>query len=204
MRTVAPLLVALPVLMRAAAAEPVYVVEQILVNVASTPGGERIATVRSGDRLELLERQQDAAHIRLANGTEGWVKASYLSSEPPLQQRLGERTLEADKLKQEVAQLQAQVSRLQGQLSDARLASSGTPDGPPVATAMATPAAPPLASTASQAVRAIPTAPSDPTRPIAWQWLLGAAALMLLVGFVAGWRVLDGRIRKKYGGLRIY
>jgi hypothetical protein len=132
------------------------------------------------------------------------ASAEPVSSETPLQQRLSERTLDADKLKQEVAQLEAQVSRLQGQLSDARLASSGAPVGPPVATAVATPAATPLASTVSQTLQAMPTTPSDLLRPIAWQWLLGAALLMLLVGFVAGWRVLDGRIRRKYGGLRIY
>jgi hypothetical protein len=33
---------------------------------------------------------------------------------------------------------------------------------------------------------------------------VGASAVMLFVGFVAGWRTLDRRIRQKYGGLKIY
>ena len=33
----------------------------------------------------------------------------------------------------------------------------------------------------------------------AWLFLLA-----LILGFVIGWRTLDRRIRKKYGGLRIY
>lgn len=37
-----------------------------------------------------------------------------------------------------------------------------------------------------------------------WGWLALAAALALAAGFVLGWRVLDRRIRRKYGGLRIY
>ncbi len=38
----------------------------------------------------------------------------------------------------------------------------------------------------------------------AWGWLAVAAVLALATGFVLGWRVLDRRIRRKYGGLRIY
>jgi len=34
--------------------------------------------------------------------------------------------------------------------------------------------------------------------------LIGAAVVMLLVGFIAGWTTLDRRIRQKYGGLKIY
>jgi hypothetical protein len=41
---------------------------------------------------------------------------------------------------------------------------------------------------------------SDPS----WTWVLGTAAAMLLIGFALGWRTLDKRIRRKYGGLRIY
>jgi len=38
----------------------------------------------------------------------------------------------------------------------------------------------------------------------AWGSLAVAAVLALAAGFVLGWRVLDRRIRRKYGGLRIY
>lgn len=37
-----------------------------------------------------------------------------------------------------------------------------------------------------------------------WQWVAAAAAAGLIVGFFLGWRTLDRRIRKKYGGLKIY
>jgi hypothetical protein len=42
-----------------------------------------------------------------------------------------------------------------------------------------------------------------PSRP-SWLVAVGASVLMLIAGFVLGWRVLDKRIRAKYGGLRIY
>lgn len=46
----------------------------------------------------------------------------------------------------------------------------------------------------------VPALEVEPT----WRWVAGAAAGGLVLGFVLGWRMLDRRIRKKYGGLRIY
>jgi hypothetical protein len=42
-----------------------------------------------------------------------------------------------------------------------------------------------------------------PSRP-SWWVAIAVSALALLAGFALGWRVLDKRIRAKYGGLRIY
>jgi phosphate/sulfate permease len=39
---------------------------------------------------------------------------------------------------------------------------------------------------------------------LTWHWVAGTAAIALVIGFVLGWRTLDRRIRKKYGGLKIY
>jgi hypothetical protein len=38
----------------------------------------------------------------------------------------------------------------------------------------------------------------------AWGWLVVVALMALALGFVLGWQLLDRRIRRKYGGLRIY
>jgi hypothetical protein len=38
----------------------------------------------------------------------------------------------------------------------------------------------------------------------AWVWLAATALLALALGFLLGWRLLDRRIRRMYGGLRIY
>jgi hypothetical protein len=37
-----------------------------------------------------------------------------------------------------------------------------------------------------------------------WVGVIACSLVALLLGFLAGWRVLDRRIRRKYGGLRIY
>jgi hypothetical protein len=207
-------------------AETQYVVEQVVVNVNSAPdaSGQRVATIKSGEAVEVLDKQGDQIHVHLPNGTQGWVRKSYLSAEEPLQHRLNERNAEVEKLKQDVA-------RLQGELGTARaggaggkpatVASGGTPSS---AAATNTAAAAPTAAAATQPGTAdrpaaetnsgtpdtangepayFMTPPDTPARPV-WHWALLTFVIALGLGFVLGWQVLDRRIRKKYGGLRIY
>jgi Bacterial SH3 domain len=223
-------LLLLPALAAASAAhaETLYVVEQLVVNVNSAPDstGERIATIKSGDALEVLDRQGDQVHVHLTNGTEGWVRKSYLSADEPLHVKLGERTAEVEKLKQD-------VTRLEGELAAAKPGERGKPGGaqtntgigPPVAAAPATTPPSPAASSQTHASASAPapppgaeepaaeqpaheppyfmTPPDSPARPV-WHWALGSFVVALGLGFLLGWQVLDRRIRRKYGGLRIY
>jgi hypothetical protein len=200
----------LPVLLLACAApaiqaETLYVIEQLVVSVTSAPdsSGERIASIRSGDHVEVIDRQGDEVHVHLANGTEGWIKASYLSSDPPLRVRLSERTAEVEKLKQD-------VSRLGAELAGARIAPGGAPasaSSDPRSTTPADPATPAAASRAADPPTHDPsffmTPPEQPARPM-WHWVLGWSVVALGLGFALGWQMLDRRIRRKYGGLRIY
>jgi hypothetical protein len=183
-----------------ARAEQVYVVEQLVVAVLSEPAGagERVSQVKSGDRLEVIERQGDEAHVRLANGKDGWLKSSYLSAEEPLTLRLSERTAEADGLKQDVSRLKQDVSRLESELAGARSAAAAAPAN----TAAAAGADP--VSEAQPEHEAVFWRSPEQSGETPWGWVLGTAVVMLFVGFAIGWRTLDRRIRRKYGGLRIY
>ena len=53
--------------------EALYVIDQLIVSVNSTPdeSGERIASIHSGDSVQVLERHDAYAHVRLPAGTEG-------------------------------------------------------------------------------------------------------------------------------------
>jgi Bacterial SH3 domain len=171
----------------AAGAEPLYVVEQLVVSVNSAPdgGGERVASLKSGDRVELIERTGDAVHVRLGNGKDGWLRSSYLSADEPLRLRL-------QRSETEVSALKAEVSRLEAQLKAAAGVHASAP--PPPAPEEAAAAAPaPLFSAAGEAAA-----------PRVWAWAALSAGLALVVGFALGWWMLDRSIRKKYGGLKIY
>ena len=182
-------LLALMLTAPAVRADPIYVIEQLVVSVTSTPDaeGERIGQVKSGDKLELLEREADETHVRLSNGKDGWVKSSYLTSDPPLQTRLSERTAEVEKLKQDADKLRQQddklkqdVSRLESQLAASRVARTATPDSPPPP---ATSDSPPLPAPIHDTVfLQSPVHPGDTP----WLLLMGSSAVMLLVGFAAG------------------
>jgi hypothetical protein len=170
----------------ACAADALYVVEQVVVSVNSSAdgSGERVASLKSGDRVELIERAGESVHVRLPDGKDGWLRAIYVSGDEPTRPRLQQSEAE-------VARLKAEVSRLEAELAGAAS----------VRGAAATPAAEesPVPSPAAL----FDAAPEAGARRV-WPWAALTALLALAAGFALGWRTLDRTIRKKYGGLKIY
>jgi hypothetical protein len=182
------------------AAESLYVIEHLVVAVASAPdaSAERIATLRSGDRVEVLERAGEQVHVRLAGGREGWVRASYLSAEEPLRVRLAQRDAEVARLGDEVNALKAQLHAN---------ASTGSTSSAPVVGISASGGAPSAAGRDEDAGN-VPAAglfntPEDHPH-VLWPWTLATGLVGFGIGFGLGALMLDRHIRRKYGGLRIY
>jgi Bacterial SH3 domain len=187
-----------------ARAETLYVIEQLVVNVNSAPdaSGERIATVKSGEALEVLERAGEQVHVRLPNGKEGWIRASYVSADEPLRPRLMQRDAEVARLKDELGRLRAQLAAPRAAPGAPAGASGGTEA--PAAPAVSPAAVPPAEDPAAPPPRSLFNTPADETPVRVWPWALGAALVALGTGFVLGAITLDRYIRRKYGGLRIY
>ena len=179
----------LAVLATTARGETRYVVDQLTVAVNAQPDGtgDRVATVHSGDKLDVLEHKDDFLRVRVAAGQEGWIKAEYASTDPPLRQKLAEREQEAEKLRREVGDLRNELARREATPVDAPA------EAPHPAEPQAPAHDPPLLG-----------ARDSETPGPRWSWLLGTAAAALALGFAFGWWALDRRIRKRYGGLRIY
>src|SRR3954463_1367981 len=99
--------------------ETQYVIEQLVVSVTAEAdgAGDRVDQIKSGDRVEVLERQGEQSRVRLSSGQEGWVRSSYLSTTPPLREQLKARTEELEKLR-------ADKTKLETELASARKAAS--------------------------------------------------------------------------------
>ncbi|HEX2494578.1 MAG TPA: TIGR04211 family SH3 domain-containing protein [Steroidobacter sp.] len=186
--------------------ERLFVSDKLVLSVYAEPGqaGERVGTIETGDAVDALERAGKFVHVRLADGREGWVGAHYLSSAPPAAVRLRElqrdQALNAPAANRasvaEIARLQEQNAALQNELkrradSAGSVMISSTQDEPAEHKLQAQAAAP--ATT--------PNAP--PERSSHWIFLLAASGAGG-VGFAAGYQTLARRIRRKFGGLKIY
>jgi len=179
-------------------AESLYVIEQLVVGVSSAAdaSGERIATLKSGDRVEALERAGDQVHVRLASGREGWVRASYLSAEEPLRVRLAQRDAEVARLTDELSQLKTRAR------ADPAPAAAATV--PTVAAAAPAPAAALAGPAAEESVSGGLFGAREEHSRTLWPWTLSAGLIGFGIGFGLGALILDRHIRRKYGGLRIY
>ena len=102
-------------------AETVYVSDVIKLTVRSGPGNEHksIAVTESGQQVELITSGQEWSLVRLANGTEGYVLARYLTTVPPgrfqflqLQEKIKTLTAQAAGLAEESKRLKAENEKL--------------------------------------------------------------------------------------------
>lgn len=182
--------------------EQVYVSDKLVVGVYPEMTSEtaKIANLETGDAVEVIERADRYIKVKLSDDREGWVRASYLTAQPPAIVRLRElqgaaatpSTMDAGKaeLGKEVAALKQQNTALQDELSALKQSMA----------AMMTNSAPsqPLSATSEVAVQTI-----APTTLPRW-WAMPLAILVAgLFGFAFGYRTMSAKIRKKYGNLKV-
>ncbi len=171
----------LALLARAAAADPAYVSDEIVLNVYSQENdkGPRLATLHSGATLETMSVNGEYTQVRTVDGTIGWVKSAYLTTHEPATVRL--------------AHLEEEISRTRA-----------------ITPALAEAAARSELQSLRQQLDALRNAPPDivasgdketPARP----WLLLCACVIgLIIGFCTGYAVLAHRLKQKFGGLKVY
>jgi uncharacterized protein YgiM (DUF1202 family) len=178
-------------------AETAYVSDQLVLNVYTEQNqqGQRLATLHSGARVETLATSADFTQVRLADGTTGWVKSSYLTTDEPAAVRLKQLQEELDRsrattpglaeaaAKSELERREHELADKQAQLAD-RQAELDAALGTRVPRTGAAPPAQPHALGAG-----------------VWLGIVVAAGAL---GFWAGYATLARRVRRKFGGLRVY
>lgn len=186
-----------------------FVSDKLVLNVYADPdqGSARVATIQTGDVVEELERSANLVRVRLEDGREGWVGASYLTTDEPAATRLRELEREqkgatrgADKeytdeiarLKKDNAALQAQVSQLQTRAKEAVAPVAPAPQSEQV----------PAPSTSNIAPEEVAIACAALNGGMSWGWLI-AVVLAGVVSFAGGYQTFARRLRRKFGGLKI-
>jgi len=170
-----------------------YVTDELILNVYADQNqqGQRLATLHSGASVETLSTSADYTQVRLGDGVTGWVKSTFLTTSVPATVRVKQLQDELDRTRATTPALaeaaaRSELERLQHELSDtqSQLAAALMAHGEsPAAGAQAAPVA---------------------RRSIGF----GTAAVALLavgaLGFWLGYVTLARRIRRKFGGLKVY
>ncbi len=196
------LLVGVYTFVSTASAEPMFVADKLVLNVYAEPDqeSERVATLETGDKVEMLEQLGTFMHVQLEDGREGWVGANYLTTDTPALVRL--RALEKEQkatvqkaekaLKAQIEELKKQNEALQGEVATLKEAAEAE------AAAHAR-----EQQEAAAAVEQVEPERTEQGFNFAWLW----APFVLLAGgagYAAGYQTLARKIRNKFGGVKIY
>jgi hypothetical protein len=180
-----------------------FVSDKLVLNVYSEPeqAGSRVATIETGDAVDELERREGFVRIRLADGSEGWVGSNYLTNDAPAavqlrdlqRQQKGASQAVDKKAAEEIARLKKEGEALQAQVKELKAAAASAPavadDG--------------VLEGASPGPQQLAAVASTNTGGSIWLWSLIVAGVAGLA-YAAGYQSLARRIRKKFGGLRVY
>jgi Bacterial SH3 domain len=195
---------------RGATGATAYVSDELVLGVYAEENnqGQRLATLHSGARVETLTQNGDFTQVRLSDGTTGWVRSTFLITKEPAVVRLKQLEEELDRTRattpalaeaaarSEVERLKQELASKQGELEAARsdVAAPGV-DTPGVDT-------PGAALPVSAPPALIRTSLSG------WQAIVGICAVIAAIGlgcgFWLGYATLARRIRRKFGGLKVY
>jgi hypothetical protein len=177
-----------------------YVSDELVLGVYAEQNnqGQRLATLHSGANVETLSVNGDFTEVRLNDGTTGWVKSAYLTTQVPATVRVKQLEEELDRrrattpalaeaaARSEVEQLKRALASKQSELDDVR----GAPPVPAAAAGIAIPGGPMAGISAAARARS-------------WGWGV-SVVLALAAGFWLGYATLARRIKQKFGGIKVY
>ena len=192
-----------PLLALAAApgrAATAYVSDDLVLGVYAEKNqlGPRLTTLHSGAVVDALGTSGEFTQVQLADGTSGWVKSSFLITHKPATLRVKELEDELSRARATTPELaeaaaRSELEQLKGQLAAAQSELSSAREAAAAATAI--PAAPAADSPALRHVGQFLHLP----------WVTGLGFLLALVlGYFLGYGVLARRLKKKFGGIKVY
>jgi SH3 domain protein len=179
-------------------AETGYVTDSLRLGLHAAPdtSDRAFENLISGTAVEVLERNPSYARVRLPDGREGWVKATFLVETKPAAARVAELEAELETLREAATAAKAAQNTAEQELAryTAELqAKTGS------------------AETFQETVERLREENSAHEQqleayryslPI--KWVIPALVVVLVAGFFAGLWWLDALIRRRHGGFRVY
>ncbi|MEZ5552984.1 MAG: TIGR04211 family SH3 domain-containing protein [Pseudomonadales bacterium] len=175
-------------------AEILYVTDELRLGLYDNEKaeGRQFKTLLSGARLEVLDRALMTVRVRTEEGDEGWVKLAYLVEEEPGRRRAATLEKAQEKLQTELASVKAALARatadsdaIESELRDLQERSARVPE------------------LEAENIR-LREALARYADSVPWLWLFIAAGITFVLGCLAGYWWLDRRVRKQFGGVRVY
>jgi SH3 domain protein len=181
-----------------AAAETAYVTDSLRLGLHAAPdtSDRAFENLISGTAVEVLERNPNYARVRLGDGREGWVKATFLVALKPAAAR--------------VVELEAEMSTLQEAATAAKAAQAAAEQNLARYTAelqAKTGSAETIQETVARLQeenRAHEQRLETYRHSLPVKWVIPALVVVLVAGFFAGLWWLDALIRRRHGGFRVY
>jgi len=181
-----------------ARAETVYVTDMLRLGLHETPEMDTraIRNLRSGDRLEVLERTASRARVRTEDGTTGWVKSLFLMDDEPARTRVNALEDQNARLQKDVESLRGRLGSAEAKLNDATAEQSEE-----------------IRKIESERAELLVLRDENVSlhnrldsygSSVPLRWMLLALLAAIIGGFAVGFWFIDRRIRSTHGGFRVY
>jgi SH3 domain protein len=183
---------------QAAAAETAYVTDSLRLGLHAAPdtSDRAFENLVSGTAVEVLERNSSYARVRLSDGREGWVKATFLVTLKPAAARVAE--LETRMLTLEEAAVAAKTAQAAAEQALARYTAELQARTGSAETMQET------VERLQAENRAYEERLESYRLALPIKWVIPALVVVLVGGFLAGLWWLDALIRRRHGGFRVY
>ena len=179
-------------------AETVYVTDSLRLGLhaAADTSDRPFDNLVSGTAVEVLERNSNYARVRLADGREGWVKATFLVVEKPAAARVLDLEAEIGGFEQAAATAKTAQAAAEHELAGLRSELQAT-----------TGSAESIQETIERLQRengAHEERLEGYRHALPLAWVIPAVVVALVGGFLLGLWWLDTWIRRRHGGFRVY
>jgi SH3 domain protein len=105
-----------------AGGQKAYVSERLILGLYAQPDPATppVKSLQSGMQVEILETRDGFARVRMVDGSEGWARAEFITTEAPAKVLLQQMTRERDRLREQLNTHAAGEQQLTAQIAQAR------------------------------------------------------------------------------------